>query len=73
MRWKLTNRTCRSDGDDMEKKPYFALYKGEDIITHGNLMFIHEQTNRSIRQLLKFRFKNRENYKLILVDEIEED
>ena len=57
----------------MENKPYFALYKGEDIITHGNLMFIKEQTNRSIRQLLKFRFKNRENYKLILVDEIEED
>ena len=63
--------TSRSDGDDMEKKPYFALYKGEDIITHGSLMFIHEQTNRSIRQLLRFRFKNRENYKLILVDEIE--
>jgi len=57
----------------MEKKPYFALYKGEDIITHGSLMFIHEQTNRSIRKLLRFRFKNRENYKLILVDEIEED
>ena len=57
----------------MENKPYFALYKGEDIITHGSLMFIHEQTNRSIRQLLRFRFKNRENYKLILVDEIEED
>ena len=66
-------QTYRSKGDDMEKKPYFALYKGEDIITHGSLMFIHEQTNRSIRQLLKFRFKNRENYKLILVDEIEED
>ena len=65
--------TSRSDGGDMEKKPYFALYKGEDIITHGSLMFIHEQTNRSIRQLLRFRFKNRENYKLILVDEIEED
>ena len=73
MHLKSTNRTCRSDGDDMEKKPYFALYKGEDIITHGSLMFIHEQTNRSIRQLLRFRFKNRENYKLILVDEIEED
>ena len=58
---------------NMEKKPYFALYKGEDIITHGSLMFIHEQTNRSIRKLLRFRFKNRENYKLILVDEIEED
>jgi len=57
----------------MEKKPYFALYKGEDIITHGSLMFIHEQTNRSIRKLLRFRFKNRENYKLILVDEIEDD
>ena len=57
----------------MEKKPYFALYKGEDIITHGSLMFIHEQTNRSIRQLLRFRFKNRENYKLILVEEIEEE
>jgi len=57
----------------MEHKPYFALYKGEDIITHGSLMFIHEQTNRSIRKLLRFRFKNRENYKLILVDEIEDD
>jgi len=57
----------------MENKPYFALYKGEDIITHGSLMFIHEQTNRSIRKLLRFRFKNRENYKLILVDEIEDD
>ena len=57
----------------MEKKPYFALYKGEDIITHGSLMFIHDQTNRSIRQLLRFRFKNRENYKLILVEEIEDE
>ena len=57
----------------MERKPYFALYKGDDIITHGCLSFIHEQTNRSIRQLLKFRFKNRENYKLILVGEIEDD
>jgi len=57
----------------MENKPYFALYKGDDIITHGSLMFIHEQTNRSIRKLLRFRFKNRENYKLILVDEIEDD
>ena len=65
--------TSHSDGGNVEKKPYFALYKGDDIITHGSLMFIHEQTNRSIRQLLKFRFKNRENYKLILVDEIEED
>ena len=36
-------------------------------------MFIKEKTGRSIRQLLKFRFKNRENYKLILVDEIEDD
>lgn len=52
---------------------YFALYKGDSIITHGTLMFIKEQTGRSIRQLLKFRFKNRENYKLILVDEIEDD
>lgn len=52
---------------------YFALYKGDDIITHGTLMFIKEQTDRSIRELLKFRFKNRENYKLILVDEIEDD
>lgn len=52
---------------------YFALYKGDDIITHGTLMFIKKQTNRNIRDLLKFRFKNRENYKLILVDEIEED
>ena len=52
---------------------YFALYKGDSIITHGTLMFIHEQTNRSIRQLLKFRFKNRENYKLILVEEIEDE
>ncbi|WP_373742378.1 hypothetical protein [Jeotgalibaca porci] len=50
---------------------YFALYKGDSIITHGTLMFIKEQTGRSIRQLLKFRFKNRENYKLILVEEIE--
>lgn len=52
---------------------YFALYKGDAIITHGTLMFIKDQTDRSIRQLLKFRFKNRENYKLILVDEIEDD
>ena len=52
---------------------YFALYKGDDIITHGTLMFIKDKTGRSIRQLLKFRFKNRENYKLILVDEIEEE
>ena len=73
MHWKSVIQTYRSNGGDMEKKPYFALYKGEDIITHGSLMFIHEQTNRSIRQLLRFRFKNRENYKLILVDEIEED
>lgn len=34
---------------------YFALYKGDDIITHGTLMFIKEQTDRSIRELLKFR------------------
>lgn len=52
---------------------YFALYKGDSIITHGTLMFIKEKTGRSIRQLLKFRFKNRENFKLILVDEIEEE
>ena len=52
---------------------YFALYKGDSIITHGTLMFIKDQTGRSIRQLLKFRFKNRENYKLILVDEIEDE
>lgn len=52
---------------------YFALYKGDDIITHGTLMFIKEQTGRNIRQLLKFRFKNREHYTLILVDEIEEE
>ena len=57
----------------MTKAKEYIAYKGEDIITHGSLMFIHEQTNRSIRQLLRFRFKNRENYKLILVDEIEED
>lgn len=52
---------------------YFALYKGDSIITHGTLMFIKNQTGRSIRQLLKFRFKNRENYKLILVEEIEDE
>lgn len=52
---------------------YFALYKGDDIITHGTLMFIKDQTGRIIRELLKFRFKNREKYKLILVDEIEDD
>lgn len=52
---------------------YFALYKGDDIITHETLMFIKEQTDRSIRELLKFRFKNRENYKLILVEEIEDE
>jgi len=52
---------------------YFALYKGDSIVTHGTLMFIKDQTGRSIRQLLKFRFKNRENYKLILVEEIEDE